>query len=58
MGTINAVVTLPLSIKKIDKNSFGYGDYNYCKKVVVPNNKIKQLVLDSSYPEARIEVKL
>ena len=56
-GAINAVVTLPSSIKEIGKKAFGDKDDNYCKKVIVPNNEIKQLVLDSGYPEARIEVK-
>lgn len=56
-GAINAVVTLPSSIKEIGKKAFGDKDDNYCKKVIVPNNEIKQLVLDSGYPEAGIEVK-
>ena len=56
-GAVNAVVTLPSSIKKIGKKSFGDKDDNYCKKVIVPNNEIKKLVLGSGYPEARIEVK-
>ena len=56
-GLVNAVVTLPSSIKIIGKASFGVADYNYCKKVIVPNNEIKQLLLGSGYPEARIEVK-
>ena len=56
-GLANAVVTLPSSIKIIEKASFGETDDNYCKKVIVPNNEIKQLLLRSGYPEARIEVK-
>ena len=57
LGAVNAVVSLPSSIKEIGKKSFGDKDDNYCKKVIVPNNEIKQLVLGSGYPEARIEVK-
>ena len=56
-GLANAVVTLPSSIKTIENMSFGVTDGNYCKKVIVPNNEIKQLVIGSGYPEARIEVK-
>ena len=56
-GLANAVVTLPSSIKIIENMSFGATDDNYCKKVIVPNNEIKQLLLRSGYPEARIEVK-
>ena len=56
-GLANAVVTLPSSIKTIGKASFGATDDNYCKKVIVPNNEIKQLLIGSGYPEARIEVK-
>ena len=56
-GAVNAVVTLPSSIKEIGKKSFGDKDDDYCKKVIVPNNEIKKLVLGSGYPEARIEVK-
>ena len=56
-GLVNAVVTLPSSIKTIVNMSFGATDYNYCKKVIVPNNEIKQLLIGSHYPEARIEVK-
>ena len=56
-GLVNAVVTLPSSIKIIGKASFGATDDNYCKKVIVPNNEIKQLLIGSGYPEARIEVK-
>ena len=56
-GLANAVVTLPSSIKIIESMSFGATDDNYCKKVIVPNNEIKQLLLRSGYPEARIEVK-
>ena len=56
-GAVNAVVTLPSSIKEIRNGAFGDKNDNYCKKVIVPNNEIKKLVLGSGYPEARIEVK-
>ena len=56
-GLANAVVTSPSSIKTIENMSFGVTDGNYCKKVIVPNNEIKQLLIGSGYPEARIEVK-
>ena len=56
-NTPEAVVTLPSSIETISPDAFGNKKNKYCKKVIVPNNEIKQLVLNSGYPEARIEVK-
>ena len=54
-GSIEAEVKLPLSITKIGKNAFGVSTSSYCKKVLVPNTTIKQLVIDSKYPASRIE---
>ena len=56
----NLTVTLPESIEKIGKFGF-YGFFDdvdtYCKAVVVPNDKIKNMVIASDYPEDRITKK-
>ncbi len=52
----NAEVKLGKNIKGIREDAFGES-YDYiCKKVLVPNETIKQLVKDSGYPEDRIEI--
>lgn len=52
----NAEVKLGKNIKGIREDAFGKS-YDYiCKKVLVPNETIKQLVKDSGYPEDRIEM--
>jgi surface protein, putative len=52
----NAEVKLGKNIKGIREDAFGKS-YDYiCKKVLVPNETIKQLVKDSNYPEDRIEM--
>lgn len=56
-GAIKAIVTLPSSLKDIQMGSFGNSEANYCKRVIVPNDEIKQLVILSDYPAMRIEVK-
>ena len=56
IGCINAEVKLPKSIIKIENDVFGEDSESYCKKVLVPNETIKQLVIDSGYPEKRIEM--
>ena len=64
----NAEVRLPESIKGIEAGAFGgYSiffdetlstntDEAYCKRLLVPNEKIKQLLIDSGYPPLRIEM--
>jgi len=54
----NAEVKLGKGIKKIGNDAFGRdGSYRgCCKKVLVPNETIKQLVKASKYPEDRIEM--
>ena len=49
-GCVEAVVKLPASIGKIERQAFGYNDTTYCKEVHVPNETIKGLVKDSGYP--------
>ena len=56
-GCIEAVVKLPASIIQIESYAFGGDDTSYCKKVHVPNETIKQLVMDSGYYGYRIKVK-
>ena len=52
----NAEVKLGKNIKGIREDAFGES-YDYiCKKVLVPNETIKQLVKASNYPEDRIEM--
>ena len=52
----NAEVKLGKNIKGIREDAFGKS-YDYiCKKVLVPNETIKQLVKASGYPEDRIEI--
>ena len=52
----NAEVKLGKNIKGIREDAFGES-YDYiCKKVLVPNETIKQLVKASGYPEDRIEM--
>ena len=53
---IKAVVKLPASITEVKEKAFGKDNETYCKKVLVPNEEIKQLVIASGYPESRIEI--
>ena len=62
-GCINAKVKLPESITTIQESAFGFPGSSsepasFCKKVLIksgPNfDRIKQLVIDSGYPEDRI----
>ncbi len=55
-GCTNAVVKLPASITEVEGEAFGEENETYCKKVLVPNEEIKQLVIKSGYPENRIEM--
>ena len=55
-GCSEADVELPASITEIRNNAFGEDLDTYCKKVLVPNAGIKQLVVNSGYPEERIEL--
>ena len=50
------VVRLNPNIQTIKKFAFGDAVATYCKQVVVPNNEIKQKVVDSKYPENRVKV--
>lgn len=54
-GSKNAVIKLPASITSIGEAAFVLENHEvgivYCKKVLVPNNTIKQLVIDSYYPD-------
>ncbi len=56
-GCTSAIVTLPSSIETIDWHCFGEDEDFYCIKVIVPNEKIKEKVKGSGYPEKRIEVR-
>ena len=49
------VVKLPKSITEIDFYAFSNFKFK-CEKVLVPNETIRQLVIDSTYPEDRIEL--
>ncbi|MGP1438684.1 MAG: leucine-rich repeat protein [Treponema sp.] len=49
-------IKLPASITEIGLHAFGKNSSTYCKKVLVPNETVKQLVKDSGYPEERIEI--
>ena len=52
-----AEVKLSTSIIWIEEYAFGGGDFSWCKKVLVSNDAIKQLVIDSNYhDESRIEM--
>jgi len=53
---LNATLTLPTSIQTLDEYCFGNREEAYCKQVVVPNDEIKQKVIDSDYPENRVKV--
>ncbi|WP_039914342.1 leucine-rich repeat domain-containing protein [Treponema phagedenis] len=65
-GCTSATITLPKNFPEdqnaIGTNAFGYllgGEDTRCKKVIVPNDKIKQNVIDSGCtdnPEGRVEV--
>ena len=52
----NAVINLPASITEVKEKAFGEKNETYCKKVLVSNEEIKQLVRASGYPEDRIEM--
>ena len=56
-GCIQAEITLPESITEIKTAAFGNHDDNYCKKVKVKNNAVKQLVTNApcSYPAEKVE---
>lgn len=49
-----AKVKLPLSISVIWSNAFEESASKYCKKVLVPNEAIKQKMINSGYPANRI----
>jgi len=53
-----AEVKLPTSIMEVKKYAFGRSglNENYCKKVLVPNIFIKEIVGYSNYPEDKIEL--
>lgn len=53
--TTEVVVKLPSSIQTIGNDAFG-NKAKFCKKVIVPNATIKNLVKKSGYPEDRIEI--
>ena len=55
-GCSKAVVKLPAIIEVIGKDAFGGDNETYCKKVLVPNQTIRQLVISSGYPVTRIEM--
>ena len=55
-GCTKVVVKLPASITEVKEKAFGENNETYCKKVLVPNEEIKQLVRASGYPEDRIEM--
>lgn len=54
-GDANATITLPASITTIGVDAFGRA--TPCKKVIVPNDAVKQLVIKANYPEEKITVK-
>ena len=53
---IKAVVKLPESITEVKEKAFGENNETYCKKVLVSNEEVKQLVIRSEYPKNRIEM--
>lgn len=54
-GCRNAEVILPDGITEIQAKAFGDHVDNYCKKVKVKSDSIKELVIKSGYPADRIE---
>lgn len=55
-GCTKAVVKLPTSISSIGNKAFGENESNWCKKVSVPSQKVKNLVKGSGYHENRIDL--
>ena len=53
---IEAIVTLGVDIKEVSREAFGSHKDDWCKRVCVPNDTIKRLVINSGYPEDRIEI--
>ena len=55
-GCDKAEVKLPANLTQIGSNAFGENSSTYCKEVLVPSVRIKNLVENSGYPEERIEM--
>ncbi|MGP1437778.1 MAG: leucine-rich repeat domain-containing protein [Treponema sp.] len=51
-----AIVKLPKNIQEIAEEAFGSFDYNIVKEVIVPNEELKQKVINSKYPKEKIRV--
>lgn len=55
-GCPKAEVKLSSYVSEVIEGAFGKGEETWCKKVLVPNATIKELVKSSGYPEGRIEL--
>ena len=55
-GCVKAEVQLPSSVRTILEGSFGKDESTWCKKVIVPNETIRALVLSSGYPNGKIAI--
>ena len=57
LGDYDGKVKLPISIKEIVDDAFkSPNSSEYPSQVLVPNEEIKQMVIDSGYPEDRIKL--
>lgn len=54
-GCSDLVVKLPTSIASIQDGAFGHPNV-FCKQVIVPNEQIKKLVVNSGYPAEKIVI--
>ena len=56
-GAGHAIVTLPEDVQNIVDEAFGTTPSHWVKKIIVPNNEMREKVIKSGYPRDRIEVK-
>ena len=56
-GSRYAIVTLPEDVQNIMGKAFGTTPSHWVKKIIVPNNEMREKVINSGYPRDRIEVK-
>lgn len=55
-GCPNAIVKLPSNIQQVLEGAFGKDESTWCKRVIAPNETIKNLVKAQGYPESKIVV--
>ena len=55
-GSRYAIVKLPEDVQNIIKKAFGTTPSHWIKKIIVPNNEMREKVINSEYPRDRIEV--